>query len=242
MDVQGIVNILNGSGYSIGTGFFTSSNGYILTCYHVLKLIDSIGLNSPISFKFVASETVHFAVLIAVDKEKDIAILHSDLKPMVYYRLKVGGQKNEQLSTLGFPNGEKIGIPAEPIFQSYIENGKYIQLKEAEIITHGFSGGPLITEDGFAIGMIAWNFGDNFRLKKIAYGIPSKEIIDSFGGYLDIKSDGKDNIYDKVANEIHDNESRDNKKNNDSLYIKNNQAKNLQVIQNAEIHGGIHFG
>ncbi len=50
MDVQGIVNILNGSGYSIGTGFFTSSNGYILTCYHVLKLIDSIGLNSPISF------------------------------------------------------------------------------------------------------------------------------------------------------------------------------------------------
>ena len=65
MDVQGIVNILNGSGYSIGTGFFTSSNGYILTCYHVLKLIDSIGLNSPISFKFVASETVHFAVLIA---------------------------------------------------------------------------------------------------------------------------------------------------------------------------------
>ena len=157
-------------------------------------------------------------------------------------RLKVGGQKNEQLSTLGFPNGEKIGIPAEPIFQSYIENGKYIQLKEAEIITHGFSGGPLITEDGFAIGMIAWNFGDNFRLKKIAYGIPSKEIIDSFGRYLDIKSDGKDNIYDKVANEIHDNESRDNKKNNDSLYIKNNQAKNLQVIQNAEIHGGIHFG
>lgn len=104
--------------------------------------------------------------MIAVDKEKDIAILHSDLKPMVYYRLKVGGQKNEQLSTLGFPNGEKIGIPAEPIFQSYIENGKYIQLKEAEIITHGFSGGPLITEDGFAIGMIAWNFGDNFRLKK----------------------------------------------------------------------------
>ena len=50
MDVQGIVNILNGSGYSIGTGFFTSSNGYILTCYHVLKLIDSIGLNSPVSY------------------------------------------------------------------------------------------------------------------------------------------------------------------------------------------------
>ena len=86
------------------------------------------------------------------------------------------------------------------------------------------------------------DFGDNFRLKKIAYGIPSKEIIYSFGRYLDIKSDGKDNIYDKVANEIHDNESRDNKKNNDSLYINNNQAKNLQVIQNAEIHGGIHFG
>ena len=44
-----------------------------------------------------------------------------------------------------------------------------------------------------------------------------------------------------IRDRIHDNESRDNKKNNDSLYINNNQAKNLQVIQNAEIHGGIHF-
>ena len=50
----------------------------------------------------------------------------------------------------------------------------------------------VLDEDGFAIGMIAWNFGDNFRLKKIAYGIPSKEIIYSFGRYLDIKSDGKE--------------------------------------------------
>lgn len=185
MDSRGIINILNNNGNSIGTGFFASPNGYIVTCYHVLKEANSISIDSQILFKFIASQTIHFATLGAIDEEKDIAILHSDLTPVVHYAVKIGGKRDERLATLGFPNGDKIGIPADPVLQDYIESGKYIQLKEANTISHGFSGAPLVTEAGLAVGMIAWiPRDDNSRMENIAHAIPSQLIIDAFSVYL----------------------------------------------------------
>lgn len=185
MDNGGIVNILNCNGVSVGTGFYASPNGYILTCFHVLEEAGSINTASKVAFRFVAAETIFFATLKAINKEKDVAVLHVDLLPVVHYAIKACGRIGDRLYTLGFPNGDKIGIPAEPVLQDYIEREKLIQLKEANTITYGFSGAPLVTEKGFAVGMVAWiPRDDGGRMEDIAHAIPAQIIIDTFSEYL----------------------------------------------------------
>lgn len=185
MDGKGIINILNSNKISVGTGFYVSPNGYILTCYHVLKEIHSITIGSQVAFRFVASEIIHLSSLHAIDISKDIAILLTDVVPATYYAFQVRGQSGDQLTTLGFPNGDRIGIPASPVLQDYIENEKYIQLKDANTITYGFSGAPLVTEAGFAVGMVAWIPKDyNSRMENIAHAIPAASIIEAFPNYV----------------------------------------------------------
>lgn len=186
MDGKGIINILNGNKDSVGTGFYVSPNGYILTCYHVLEEIHSITIGSQVAFRFVASERIHLSSLRAIDISKDVAILQTDVVSATYYVFQVRGRSGDQLSTLGFPNGDRIGIPASPVLQDYIENEKYIQLKDANTITYGFSGAPLVTEAGFAVGMVAWIPKDcNSRMENIAHAIPASLIIEAFPNYVE---------------------------------------------------------
>ncbi len=187
MDVRGIVNILGSNKFSVGTGFFISLKGYILTCYHVLEENRNTTIGSQVAFKFVASEAIHLSLLYAIDISKDIAILQTNVVPTTYYAFRERGKSGDRLSTLGFPNGGKIGVPASIVLQDYIENERYIQLENANTITYGFSGAPLITETGFAVGMIAWiPKDDNSRMKNIAYAIPSQLIIKVFSDYVEV--------------------------------------------------------
>lgn len=182
---KGIVNILNANKISIGTGFFVSSNGYILTCYHVLK--DHFEINEKIAFTCIVSKEIHFAKFIDKNEEKDIALLQSDLSSIAFYTVKEYGKKGDRLTVWGFPNNSRIAILAEPIIQDYIESDKYIQLKDADTITYGFSGAPLIAEDGAVVGMVAYIPIDNSnRMGNIAFAIPSKLIIDTYAIYIDI--------------------------------------------------------
>lgn len=190
MDDRGIVNILNNNNASIGTGFFVSHNGYILTCFHVLEAMHSTTTNTQVAFRFIASETIHFALVSFVDNNNDIALLHADITPDLYYTFQKQGKSGERLTTLGFPNGSTIGIPTRPVLQDYINHGKYIQLEEANTVTHGYSGAPLVTETGNVVGMVAWIPTDNnSRMRNIAHAIPSRSIIESFPDYVEVTNE-----------------------------------------------------
>lgn len=193
MEHKGIVNIQNSNGVSVGTGFFVSANGFLLTCYHVLQEMGDVTIGRQVAFKLVALEGRHFASVCAIDVENDIAILRSDKEALaVYYTFQRQGSCGEKLSTLGFPNGDSIGIPANPVLQEYIENGKYIQLENSNIITYGFSGAPLVTGMGTVVGMVAWIPQDsNFRMQEIAHAIPAQTIIDVFPEYIEIANETK---------------------------------------------------
>lgn len=193
---KGIVNILNANRISVGTGFFVSSNGYILTCYHVLK--DDFDINDEIAFRCIASEETYFAKFIAKSEEMDIALLQSDFWSITFYSIKICGKRGDRLITWGFPNNSKIAILAEPIIQDYIESDKYIQLKAADTITHGFSGAPLLAEDDSVVGMVAYIPKDNsYRMSDIAFAVPSKLIIDTYASYIDIikKVENSEDVY-----------------------------------------------
>ena len=181
-DFVGIVNILDSNKKSIGTGFFVSANGYILTCNHVYT--EAKPTNNTIFFKYANPETTHVATFVA--SYCDIVLLsYSKVPPKKYYTIKGNGEIGDKLKTLGFPNGSFVDVEADPIFQHYTESRNLIQLENANTITNGFSGAPLINEEGFVIGMVSCNPRDeNSRLENITFAIPSQEIINAFHEYL----------------------------------------------------------
>lgn len=184
---NGVVNILNTNKDSIGTGFFVTSDGYILTCYHVYKETNST--NQQVYFKYDSIETTHIATLKSFDEKKDIALLHTDISPKKYYTIEESGYKGEVLKTLGFPEKEKTGMIADPILQGFIENGNIIQLDRANTITSGFSGAPLINNESFVIGMIRAIPNPEIsrgRMENVAVAISAKEINSIFSDYLNV--------------------------------------------------------
>ena len=237
MDYRGVINILDNQGRSVGSGFFVSSYGHILTCLHVIKETRPTSTNSRFTFKFAASETLHYATMYAYDEGLDIALLSSDIIPPVFYELNTNIEKNEQLFSLGFPNGNKAGIPAEFVYHCSIENGRYIQLKQANSVTHGYSGSPIINKDGFALGMItSIPIDNNFRMNDIAFATPSEVLINSFSLYFMINKTVSSNNREKKISGKNTDKAIDDA--SSSITV---TARNAQTFNNSIINGGIHF-
>lgn len=175
-----IVNILSDCGVSIGTGFFVSSCGKLLTCLHVVEKA-IVNNNRRIYFKFDSDDTIHHANVIATSDDVDVALLKADLDTSGFYALSVLCEENEKLKTYGFPNGTKTAFLADAVFQGYIRNKRLIQVCNANGITYGFSGAPLVAGDGSVVGMItSIPIDDVGRMNDIAHAIPSSKIIQSF--------------------------------------------------------------
>jgi hypothetical protein len=182
MDSKGIVNIVNKEGTkSFGTGFYVSWGGKnrILTCHHVLSELGSSSIGDKVAFKFDSKNTLYSATLSIVDKEKDIALLESDISSNIHYSLSLNYTNGEKLDTIGFPG--TIGIPATVTYYKLINGNKYIQLENANEIDCGFSGAPLINKNGSVIGVLTSIPNSNHnRGLNIAHAIPSRIILDTF--------------------------------------------------------------
>ena len=142
---------------SSGTGFFISSDGYIVTCYHVIenhKQIKIKGINGDFTNGQIAN-------VVAIDKTNDIAILkvNADLNHTLKYGIKwEPSEVGEDIYTLGFPlkttMGEEIKltngiISAKSGFQGNISNYQI-----SAPVQPGNSGGPLFDKQGNIVGIV----------------------------------------------------------------------------------------
>lgn len=185
MDVIGVVNILTLSGESVGTGFFVSSEGYLLTCRHVLDAGKYDKVGEIVSFKYATSSLVHKAIWIDSSEEKDLALLRADEKAENYLSLRERCDYDLKADSYGFPSGSNIEIKASVHIDRVFEDGKKLQLGNANSITFGFSGAPLIY-DGTAIGMVVnvTRTDSNVRMTEIAFAVTAKCILQAFPQYL----------------------------------------------------------
>jgi hypothetical protein len=209
MNYRGIVNILvneNTSNKSAGTGFFVTLNGYILTCYHVLKEAKCTNVGGVVPFKRNNIKTVHFATIKAIHEGRDIALLQTELPNDIFYPLvNHDGAEDTTFLTMGFPCGT-IGVPDKNIkFDELIDDGKLILLDNANGITHGYSGAPLVNKQETSIGMIAWIPKESGnRQNNKAYAIPTSIIIDAFAEYLPHKSEyGSQSLSEREQEEFY---------------------------------------
>jgi len=135
-----------------GTGFFISSDGYLLTSQHVVEGAKTV--------KVVTGKGIFAATIINFDAANDIAILKVGgggfgfLDVVASMDVKAG----DKVFTMGFPN---IGLQGfEPKYTEGVvssvsganDNPGYFQISTP--VQPGNSGGPLINKDGEVVGII----------------------------------------------------------------------------------------
>ena len=149
---------------SSGTGFLITSNGFIVTTYHVVKDASEI--------KLITNEGSKTAIIVKADTINDIAILKAENAEYVSLPIKssMGVNLGTEVFTLGFPNLQIQG------FQPKYTKGNISSLSGIQDDTRHFqistpvqpgnSGGPLIDSMGNVIGIIDTKMSDIEALKE----------------------------------------------------------------------------
>ena len=135
-----------------GTGFYVSPDGDVITNEHVVQNCKSIKLKS-------ADETVD-AVIKAVDKENDLALLEANKKP--YYIATLRYEQNlkpdDEVTVIGFPmeNGraDQYRMRTAKIIDTKGPTGQANWVQFSQALEHGNSGGPLLDQYGNVIGVV----------------------------------------------------------------------------------------
>ena len=155
-----------------GTGFALSSDGYLVTNYHVVKGADSIYVqnNKGESFKV---QTVY------IDPAFDIAVLQiadpafKSLSPLPYTFKKTNSELGEDVYTIGYPKDDVV------YGKGYLSSatgfgGDSIAYQISIPVNPGNSGGPLMDGRGNVIGMVS---GKQTQADGAAFAVKSDFIL-----------------------------------------------------------------
>ncbi len=157
---------LNKVYYGMGSGFFINEDGLLLTNYHVI--------DNARAYQATMSDGKVYDIIkvVAYDKEKDIALLQADTKGEKVPYLEIGTEL-PKVGDAVYAIGSSLGLTGT--FSSGIVS--YVNRTIKEIpdvnfiqtttpISSGNSGGPLVDEKGYVIGINSASYteGQNLNL------------------------------------------------------------------------------
>ncbi len=157
-----------------GSGFAISSNGYILTNFHVVKGADSLYVQNSrgnsYKVKAVYSDPVNDIAILKVD---DLSF--RNLGTLPYGIKKTSAGIGEAVYTLGYPKDDVV------LGDGYVSsktgiNGDTLAYQIAIPVNPGNSGGPLLDNSGNIVGVIN---GKENKTDGAAFAVKSKYIIEA---------------------------------------------------------------
>lgn len=155
---------------SLGSGFFISADGYLLTNFHVVDGADEIIVRTSDRREFLAK-------LVGTDKRSDIALLKveaQDLPPVelgTAKDLKVGEWVLAIGSPFGFDHSATAGIVSAKGRSLPSEN--YVPFIQTDVaINPGNSGGPLFNLDGKVVGVNSQIYSRTGGFMGLSFAIP----------------------------------------------------------------------
>jgi len=155
---------------SLGSGFFISADGYLLTNFHVVDGADEIIVRTSDRREFLAK-------LVGTDKRSDIALLKveaQDLPPVelgTAKDLKVGEWVLAIGSPFGFDHSATAGIISAKGRSLPSEN--YVPFIQTDVaINPGNSGGPLFNLDGKVVGVNSQIYSRTGGFMGLSFAIP----------------------------------------------------------------------
>lgn len=133
------------------TGFLVSSQGYVLTSYHLISKADSVYIQNE---KYGNLK----AVVVHSDRANDVSVLKIvnpiKIEPLPYTIAETEADLAEGVYTLGFPREEIVfGEGTISSLTGYRANRNAYQVSVP--VNPGNSGGPLMNNKGDLIGMIS---------------------------------------------------------------------------------------
>lgn len=155
-----------------GTGFAVSTNGYVVTNYHVVKDADSVYVQNA------AGENYH-ARIIYSEPQYDVALLRIDdstfksLSPLPYAIERVSSDLGEDVYTLGYPRSNAVydkGYLSSST--GYKDDSTSYQVSIP--VNPGNSGGPLLDNKGNIIGIIS---GKDSHMDGSSFAVKSEYLV-----------------------------------------------------------------
>ena len=135
----------------VGTGFFISEKGHLLTNAHVVKGCAVVSV-------FHGADTPRTGRIIARDGTNDLAIIATDLTPDAVADLRVAVRLGEQVAAFGFPlsgllsSGGNFTLGNITALTGLRDDSRMLQISAP--VQPGNSGGPLLDEAGRVIGVV----------------------------------------------------------------------------------------
>jgi len=137
---------------TIGSGFFVSNAGHVVTNYHVVSKL----INSPDRYRAEMIDLTgasHPVRILGVDVVDDVAILSTDVRDHSHFSLaSVSLAQGTRLYSLGHPEDLGLSI-VEGTYNGYLPHARQPRLHFTGSLNPGMSGGPTITEDGRVVGI-----------------------------------------------------------------------------------------
>ena len=151
--------------FSIGTGMLLDGGGYILTNAHVVQGANTALIN-------LYDNRSYMATVVGRDEDIDLAILKISATNLTPIELGNSStlEPGDNVYTIGYSEGlmGEAGIK-NGIFSRSFEDGKY--LEHTAEMSHGNSGGPLVNEFGFVIGINAFIYSTDDKSDPLKFSI-----------------------------------------------------------------------
>ena len=183
-----------GTGVGYGSGFILTSDGYAVTCNHVIDNASELAVRVRIPGRIGGDDTWHKAIVVKADKELDIALLKlegSNFPHMPVLTRNEMSRIGDDIVLAGYPFGAKLSDSEDKlnhsIFEGKIASTQIQRGYEKQFVDmqakHGNSGGPVIDrETGLVVGILCGSQteGDSRLVEEINYIRPIKYIWDTF--------------------------------------------------------------
>ncbi len=172
---------------SLGSGFFISTEGYIITNYHVIREADTVVIGmvdgSELEAEILGVDPTSDIALLKVAANKDYEILEFGSSD----DLKVGAWVLAIGSPFGFDYSVTQGIVSAK--GRGLHTDKYIPFIQTDVaINPGSSGGPLLNLEGQVVGVNAQIISRSGGYLGMSFAIPSDVVKDVVAQLLE---DGK---------------------------------------------------
>jgi hypothetical protein len=136
----------------IGSGFYVSADGDVVTNYHVISKL----VHAPERYRAEAIDAAgasHRVTLRAFDVINDLALLRADARPATFFALEdVRVEQGDRLYSLGHPRDLGLSI-VEGTYNGLLQHALYPKIHFTGSLNPGMSGGPTIDPDGRVVGV-----------------------------------------------------------------------------------------
>lgn len=167
-----VVERETGSKAAIGSGFFVSPQGLVVTNFHVISELLYHPQRYRAQFTLGNGHQGELTVL-AVDVIHDLALLKADTPANVHFDLaRKDPRQGERLYSLGNPHDLGLSI-VEGTYNGYVDNSLYKKIHFTGAINAGMSGGPVVDRRGRVVGINVASSGNQIGfLVPVLYARP----------------------------------------------------------------------